>query len=235
MKLLSIIVSRQIYLYQIRSCCHCLSTVGWCHHYFTNISENFGRAVKKILLERNITGCGSRIFFQSCFFFFFFLSLSFFLNLAAAPPEGENQVQIRCIVGSERWLTWSFFWGNCHRLEIICCRLCHCFHVLKPRQIIWNWSNRFQAGHAQIVSTSAGSASSAVAKPNSEVFKGFFSCLFPNTDRTGAISRRSITFRRRLSMIRAHTTILKKAIIPWNCHWLCLLQLQWRRAHQDSC
>ena len=24
---------------------------------------------------------------QSCFFFFFFLSLSFFLNLAAAPPE----------------------------------------------------------------------------------------------------------------------------------------------------
>ena len=140
----------------------------------------------------------------------------------------------RYIVGCERWLTWSFFWGNCHRLEIICCRLCHCFHVLKPRQIIWNWSNRFQAGHAQIVSTSAGSASSAVAKPNSEVFKGFFSCLLPNTDRTGAISRRSITFRRRLSMIRTHTTILKKAIIPWNCRWLCLLQLQWRRAHQDS-
>ena len=34
-------------------------------------------------------------FFQSCFFFFFFLSLSFFLNLAAAPPEGENQVKIQ--------------------------------------------------------------------------------------------------------------------------------------------
>ena len=210
MKLLSIIVSRQIYLYQIRSCCHGLSTVGWCHHYFTNISENFGRAVKKILLERNITGCRSRIFFRAASSSFSScpcpFSWTWLLHHLRAKTRWKSSSSAgRYIVGCERWLTWSFFWGNCHRLEIICCRLCHCFHVLKPRQIIWNWSNRFQADHAQIVSTSSGSASSAVAKPNSEVFKGFFSCLLPNTDRTGAISRRSITFRRRLSMIRAHT------------------------------
>ena len=34
---------------------------------------------------------------QSCFFFFFFLSLSFFLNLAAAPP-GIYRLEVRSSV-----------------------------------------------------------------------------------------------------------------------------------------
>ena len=173
-------------------------------------------------------------FFSELLFLLFLLVLVLFPELGCCTTWWENQVKVR--------LAYCWMWKMAD-LKLFLGKSSSIGDYLLPplslfpcpkRQIIWNWSNRFQAGHAQIVSTSAGSASSAVAKPNSEVFKGFFSCLFPNTDRTGAISRRSITFRRRLSMIRAHTTILKKAIIPWNCRWLCLLQLQWRKAHQDS-
>ena len=78
------------HLDQVRSCSHCLSTVGWCHHYFTNISENLGRELKKNALKVISQDAGQG--FCSEMFLLFLLVLVLFPEFCCCATWRVNKV-----------------------------------------------------------------------------------------------------------------------------------------------